>query len=71
MCSRIVRAEGEWCVAACWASSRMQKRGVWAVSEVDNMCAAAAPGGVVGFGGRGRRIEVRTHVEKPLIRMST
>ena len=49
----------------------MQKRGVWAVSEVDNTCAAAAPGGVVGFGGRGRRIEVQTRVEKPLVRMST
>ena len=47
----------EWRVTACWASSRMQKRGVWAVSEVDNACAAAAPGGVVGFGGGGRRTE--------------
>ena len=61
----------EWCVAACWASSRMQKRGVWAVSEVDNVCAAAAPGEVVGFGGRERQIEVQTHVEKPLVCMST
>ena len=44
---------------------------MFAVSDVDNTRAAAAPGGAVGFGGRGRRIEVRTRVEKPLVRMST